>query len=349
MATIRCHTVPQFYLNYFLQPGSSLFWVYDKKDADVRPQPPVNTAVIGDYYLSEPDDKGERDRRAEEFFSIIEGWAKPALDWIIAHPDCLHKVNKEFLAMFIAFTYCRSPRSVQVIKEMDEAGVDYVLDQVKEVAKDSVESRKLYEKFSQKEDKEPKLSYDDFLQVMNDPKRGVYVEVNEKHAIGESLLFAEVLHRKIVGLDWHVLIATKEHFFITSDAPVTIFTPLPNNQVIFGGGLGLPTVQLTFPLSPKICLHLDRNPLGPVDRVDACYINEINRRSVYMAERFVISPYCSNRIKKFVERYSATYKAPKINAEEIKSMLKKRGLDLRDEFREGFKESLEMREQDVHL
>ncbi|OGX22663.1 MAG: hypothetical protein A2Y00_04390 [Omnitrophica WOR_2 bacterium GWF2_43_52] len=323
--------------------------MYDKKDADVRPQPPVNTTVIGDYYLSAPDDKGTKDRRAEEFLSIIEGWAKPALDWIINHPDSLSKVNKDFLAMFIAFTYCRSPRSVQAIKEMDEAGLDYVLEQVKEVAKDSVESRKLYEKFSQKEDKDPRLTYDEFLQVISDPKKGVYVEVNEKHAIGESLLFAEVFHRKIVDLDWHVRIATKEHFFITSDAPVTIFTPLPNNQVIFGGGLGLPTVQLTFPLSPKVCLHLDRNPIGSVERAGASYINEINCRSVYMAERFVISPFCSNRIKKFVEKYSATYKAPKINAEEIINMFKKRGFDLRDKLREGFKESLERCEQDVHL
>lgn len=346
MATIRCHTVPKFYLNYFLQPGSNLLWVYDKKDVDIRPQPPVNTTVIGDYYLSEPDDKGEKDQRAEEFLSVIEGWAKPILDRLVNRPNSLAEANKDVLSMFIAFTHCRSPRSVQAIKEMSEAGVDYVLDQVKEIAQDSVEMRKLYERFSQKENNASNLPYDEFIQVMKDPKKGVYVEVNEKHAIGESLLLAEVVHRRIMDLYWHIRIAPREHFFITSDAPVTVFTPLPNNQAIFGGGLGLPTVQLTFPLSPRVCLHMDKNRLGQIERADANYVNEINRRSIYMAERFVISPFRSNRIKSMVEKYSVTYKTPKIDAEEIKDMLRKKGLDLRDKLREGFKEKLDLREHD---
>ena len=188
MATIRCHTVPQFYLNYFLQSGSNLLWVYDKKYFDIRPQSPVNTTVIGDYYLSEPDDRGEKDQRAEKFLSVIEGWAKPILDRLVNRPNSLVGANKDVLAMFIAFTHCRSPRSVQAIKEISEAGVDYALDQVKEIALDSIEMRKLYERFSQKENNESNLSYDEFIQVMKDQKMA-FIPRSMKNTLSEKVCF----------------------------------------------------------------------------------------------------------------------------------------------------------------
>ena len=83
MASIRCHTVPQFYLDYFLPEKSSSFWVYNKKDFKSRQQQPINTTVIGDYYLSLPDATGEKDKRMEDFFSKIEGNAKLTFDKII--------------------------------------------------------------------------------------------------------------------------------------------------------------------------------------------------------------------------------------------------------------------------
>ena len=240
MATIRCHTVPQFYLNYFLTPGSNLFWIYHKKDAASRKQPPINTTVIGDYYLSEPDKEGKKDKRGEEFLSIIEGLGKAVLDKIISDPFHCDEKDKEAIAMFLAFTHCRSPRSIEAIKEIGEAQVNYLLDKLKERAKDPIEAKQMYERFAKSSNSsDAPISFEDFTKMVSN----IQVEVNEKHSIGDSLLSAEKVHLRLMQMNWCICIAKKDNFFVTSDAPLIVFLPTGLIHFIFYGWLHIARIR----------------------------------------------------------------------------------------------------------
>jgi hypothetical protein len=328
MTTVRCHTVPKFYLNYFLPPGSDLFWVYDKKDDASRKQPPVNTTVIVDYYLSPPDEKGEKDKRAEEFLSVIEGWGKDALDKIIADPLHWDEGDKEVIAMFLAFTHCRSPRSVEAVKEINKASGEYLLDKIKEQSKDPTELRHMYDRIYKSDKRVDGMSFEDFAKMVSTMEEHVYIEPDEKHAIGDSLLTTGKVHSKLMEMHWRVCAIKKDHFFITSDAPVNIFLPMSKNEVIFGGGLGVPNVQVAFPITPKLCLFLSYEPCRKFEYVYADFVDSINKRAVYMAERFVISPHNSNKIRKIISGLCGSYKTPKIDADTIKKFLASKGVDL---------------------
>lgn len=331
MSTIRCHTVPQFYLNNFLPPGSSSFWVYDKKDSSVRQQTPVNTTVIGDYYLSSPDPDGKKDARMEEFLSFIEGMTKPILDKWLTKPDHIDVNDASMVALFLSFMHARAPRTVEAIKEMSMAGVDYAIGKMKEVAEDPERLRKQYEKFMQSpQAKDIKMTFEEFTEISKDPTKNCTIVINEKHAIGDSFNASETVYRALMSMYWSIRYITNDHFFITNDVPLNIFVQSGDGKAIFGGGLALPSVEVAFPLSPKVCLWMQRRNIAQCERVHADFVQEINRRAVYMAERFVVSPYRSNNILKIVKEFLPMYGKPKMDSDFIKQQLHQRKVDIPD-------------------
>jgi hypothetical protein len=99
---------------------------------------------------------------------------------------------------------------------------------------------------------------------------------------------------------------------------MNIFVQMGHESAIFGGGLALPNVQISFPLSPNVCLWISRKPTPKYERMRADFVTEINRRSAAMAERFVISPYRSNNIQRMVKEFAPLYGKPKLDAEIIR-------------------------------
>lgn len=323
MSSIRCHTVPQFYLKYFLPLNSSLFWVYDKRDSSLRAQPPINTAVISDYYLSSPDKEGNEDQGMEKFFSVLEGMAKPIFDTWISDPSKWQEDDKLLIATFLSFMHTRAPRTIGAVKEIGTAGIDYCLSKLRDVAKDKEKSKKLYEGFcASEEGKDCKVSFEEFSQLMSDPLKYASIHINEKHAIGDSFLVSDTMFHILMSMHWGIAHIDEEHFFVTNDAPVNIFVPTDGNTAIFGGGIGLPKAEVSFPLSPKLCLQMKHTPMNRYYRVYANFVDEINKRSVFAAERYVISPFKSNEIHKIIKELVSTYGKPKMDTEEIRQKFK---------------------------
>jgi len=319
MAEIRCHTVPQFYLNYFLENGSSLFWVYDKKVIESRPQTPINTTVIGDYYLSSPDKDGKRDARMESFLAAIEGMAKPILDSWRANPSQLNDEGKSIIAMFLSFIHSRVPRAVEVIKEMNMTGLEHVMDEMKKFSKDPIKLKKHYEKFrTSEEGKNCNVSLEQFERMMSNPREFGEPGINEKYAMGESFNTAQLVYSCLINMTWSICAVQNKRFFVIGDAPMVVFAQTDKHKAIFGAGFGLPNVEIAFPLSPKLCLWMDKRKSARYRIVGADFVEEVNRRSIHMAERFVISPYKSNRIQNVVKEFAAHYGKPKIDAKAIK-------------------------------
>ena len=252
---IRCHTVPEFYLKYFLASASKCFWVYDKKDLSAREQTPINTTVIKDYYISEPDNKGGKNTQIEEFLSIIEGMTKPIFDKWLKKPTNINMNDITIAALFLAFAYTRVPRTVEVVKEIVNVGVEKVIETMKIDAENQEGLRKQYEGFLKSHHgKDIHVSFEEFSELMADPTKYCSFKINEKHAVGRSLELVGGVHKLLMNMHWGIRYIKGDHFFITSDAPLNVFVPTDDDRAIFGGGLAQPAVQVAFPLSPKVCL-----------------------------------------------------------------------------------------------
>lgn len=322
MSTIRCHTVPKFYLSYFLAPGSSLFWIYDKKEVSVRQQSPINTTVIGDYYLSSPDSNGMKDTSMEELLSLVEDMAKNIFDKWRQSLNNFSQKDMSAVAMFLSFMHARAPRAVETIKEIIGAGIDYVLDDMKRTSEDKEKLKEAFESFcNSKKDNKTNLTFEKFSDAIANPTKYCKISVNEKSAIGHSFENAELVYHSLMSMHWGLRYTKCDRFFVTSDAPLNIFVPTRDGYAIFGGGLSRIDVQVAFPLSPKICLWITRKYIPQLDRANPDFVREINRRTIHMAKRFVISPFKSNNIQTYVREFASDYNKPKIDATLIKQKL----------------------------
>lgn len=263
----------------------------------------------------------------EDFFSVLEDRTKPLFDAWISNPFKWSEDDKSLIAIFLSFMYTRAPRTIELTKEMGAVGINYRLDKLKDVANDAGKFKKLYEDFcASKEGKGCKISFKECSHLMSDPLKYVKVQINEKHAIGDSLRMSEAIYRVLMSMHWGIGYIDDEHFFVTNDTPVNIFVPTNDKKAILGSGFGSPKAEINFPLSPKLCLRIRHTPINRYHRVYAGFVDEINRRSVYTAERYIISSFKSNRIYKIVKEAASTYGKPKIDAEKIRQRLEDAGV-----------------------
>ena len=87
-------------------------------------------------------------------------------------------------------------------------------------------------------------------------------------------------------MKWAILRAPNGGRFITSDCPVSWFDPTPRPPFYAGHGLGMKKVQVTFPVSPALCLFggwLESK--RPVIAVDGQTVEAVNWRRVAFADR----------------------------------------------------------------
>lgn len=317
MGTKRCHYVPQFYLNYFIPPNSDTFWIYDKKDLAVRPQNPKNTTVISGYYILSEDTGDIKKDFLEDLLQKLEGEVKPIFDKWIASPAKFRKEDMVKVTPFLAFMHCRVPRMVEAVKEIYKAGLDYCFEEMRAIASNPKKLKKDYKKYRKYIGNSKAMTFDEFADFTTNPTKYGEFEPNEKSATLTGFLATQNVSEELLQMNWRLCVSKGSHFFITSDAPLNVFVPDENGYAIFGAGFANQNVEVAFPVTPKICLVMDRRHTEKLTYVDAFFVREINRRTTYQSERFIISPFKSNNIKKLLKEFSRTYKKPKLDSKII--------------------------------
>src|ERR1700677_4277820 len=109
----RHHFLPKSYLDGFARDG--FVWLYDRRKNEYRRQQPLNTAVIGNYYVFE-NKEGEKDYSLESYFSKIEGSAKSTIKKLEAKEE-ISPEERLYLAHFIALLMVRSPKFDREVNE----------------------------------------------------------------------------------------------------------------------------------------------------------------------------------------------------------------------------------------
>lgn len=317
MGKTRNHFVPEWYQKLFGVPDQErpLVWVYDKDQPNCDPQlrQPENTGVEGNLY-SFRNQEGEHDDSLEKLFARQEGYVQPIIqNWLEpkAKPS-----EEEILrsAEFVATFFHRVPRIIDAAREMEQA---FAIGQLREIAKDPEIQSKAFNDLKARGQLEGIESVEELGKLFERFEERFEFTTDRTHAMARSLSIINETTAALLRMNWCLCVASEAHPFITSDCPVNVFLPDGRGWATFGAGISMPGVKVSFPLSPTVCLLVDYETNQRRRRVEKRFVNEVNRRMVAGAERFIYASFDSKQIRDWVKNFAYTRGRPKIDKEVI--------------------------------
>src|SRR5262249_30643714 len=105
----------------------------------------------------------------------------------------------------------------------------------------------------------------------------------------------------LLDRNWCLCRAPSSSFFVTSDTPISVFEPTHNRAWAYGG-FGLQAAKVAFPVSPAVCLLLSHQHTHKRWSVSESLIDKMNMTTVTLAERFVISPLDTKRLRGLIAK-----------------------------------------------
>jgi len=242
MGRRRQHTIPNFYLKKFLNPGI----VYRRGDRSPRfIKTPKNVAVRIDYYGGPFDDFDMLDKMN----SAIENWAAPVLKKLIDDVTSITHSDWVILSHYLANIHVRTPAfqdsMISTFKEMTNR-----------LNKMAEEMTKAYKK-AEAEGKDLSIfkapSFYDSPRYSSDEWNRWAEGLDQKEGRLASMASFYRLIKDIAGyiqrMSFHILEAPGGLFFTTTDRPLVLFSLMSGSPL--GAGWGNKDVLAVLPLDPK--------------------------------------------------------------------------------------------------
>lgn len=328
MAYRRNHYVPEFYLKSFVLPipghRKPKIWVYDKEGGPPRQQSPKDTAVMSDIYTIR-NVEGVQPHFLEQAFAECESAVKPILErW--KEPGA-KPVVKEILVVseFLAYLYLRVPRTIDAIKQFF---VNSSIINMENLARDPERLSKACEWL--KSNKQSNLTMAELQDLAGNVERRFEIKVDDTFALAATLRRFETVEKHLRELYWCLSTAPPASEFISCDSPlVVVFRE--DNKMGLGGGFGHPNVEVSFPLSPKVCLTLDRRTNLKRKSLGDSAVLELNRRAAALAERYIFSAQKSEYVHKLVKAFAVTRRMPKVSRNALRAHLESKSSQRNDQ------------------
>jgi Protein of unknown function (DUF4238) len=306
MTSKRHHYVPQFYLRGFTDEDDR-FWVYEKGKETPRVQTPLNTAIIGRFYTFNAADGTPTDE-LERRFAELEDRMRPILEQWKQARATVQPAHMETAVAFLSFMHTRVPSAVRQAREIHSA---FAIGMMKAYAENPKAFRMIHEKY-RRETGNHELPFETLLDHARHLEERFSVDANEKPAMLEMLRSTMAVPYELVKFGWTLCRAARGSTFITSDGPFTAFSRR-GDKALVGAGFGLPNAEVSFPVSPEVCLLLRRGVGDGRMVVGKKFVAEINKRTAFHAQRIVIARYASQATARLVRRASITLNRPRID------------------------------------
>jgi hypothetical protein len=195
-------------------------------------------------------------------------------------------------------------------KQVKERGLEEMLPFVKfkEVREDALREQMKREevRYAQKVDEQGLLSEILPLETFRNELKDLPQELKallehppDAVALKGILLRTETIIPHLLERNWCLCAAPDRTFFVTSDTPLSVFDPKKERPFLFGG-FKERTAEVAFPLSPRVCLVLSHTRMQKVCRASEQLVRKINRMTVAMAERFVLSPLKTKSLQRLI-------------------------------------------------
>jgi len=297
---VRQHVVPKLLLKGFVSDTNpDVLWQYDKTRDNVVQTSPADAAVVKHFY----DVPGADPLYVEKLQGRIESGAGVALAKLRSR-QTLTLIERVDWALFVAYLSVRTPVSVGGQLDTALTGFKYMMQWLaSDPHKFEVTVRRM-----QDEGRLPPGG------DIEEARRQVLVwDIDFKPPRHEFLVglleMASGFAKWMASMEWTILMAPRDSYFVCSDNPV--YVEDPNRDPVRTGGAGLAssgTVELTCPLAAGVAM------LGTWHKgvrlqylaVRPPIVREVNKRTVLAAQRFVFAPRQDNRIAQLVRKYSDT-------------------------------------------
>jgi hypothetical protein len=299
------HYVPRSYLKRFSsvdEEGKEGVWVYDKGAVEDAPAFRNVSKVLAERKLYTLETSHPDGLTLEQQFSVLEGRIDPILEGISQGGDPEGVQEFEDLMRFIAASHFRVPRTIDHTREFMTC---WVGNTIREFVSDDVRLTSFLESRGQVMSAET---------IKRDAERFEdRFRTDRESALAQSLAMIDSTAKELGTLKWRPLRLPKPRL-ITSDSPVCVFVQRDEKSATFGGGFGLPGVEISFPISPTLCMFGDRKSETNPD------VFTVNWRTALNAERYIIAHEPSDHAHDLVRRSGSTKHRPALDRSEIASL-----------------------------
>jgi hypothetical protein len=262
------HFNPQCYLRGFQQ--RKCLWEYDLTEGTITESTAKKSGCEDYYHAVDLEDGSRDDQTLERVFHSLENELPKLFEAVRWGRPLSAEVWSIFFA-FIAVQDARSPKRVQRLNEFLGSVYQSIYPIIcnsapvkTDLAAQGVDPTPILDKFELR------------------PGRGA--------ALLSSLSEIDFADSLFAKMKWNFLKAPVNKFFITGDAPVSLW--FPRKQSLFPPALADRDIEVTFPLSRSICAFGCWGPsfpnlyhVVPKDVVDA-----VNGNTLMSAARFVYGP-----------------------------------------------------------
>ena len=226
---------------------------------------------------------------------------------------------------FLAYLYLRVPRTIDAIKQLF---VNSSIINMENLARDPERLSKAFEWLQLK--KQSNLTMADLRDLAENVERRFEIKVNDTFALATTLRRFKTVEKHLRKLYWCLSTAPPASEFISCDSPIVVVFK-EENKMGLGGGFGHPNVEVSFPLSPKICLTLDRRTNLKRKILGDSAVLELNRRALALAERYIFSAQKSEYVHKLVKVFAGTRSMPKVSINALRAHFEFKSSPQRDQ------------------
>jgi hypothetical protein len=295
----RHHILPQFYLRGFTAGGADTLRCYDKDTCKVI-STSIRNAAVRKSYNSYPAEDGTLDKQSfETFFSRIEDGAAAAIRALIEH-KVVSDQSKIVLSEFVALMHTRVP----AFRENQQRVMGRLADMMLVgLTHDESKCRALIDEVqAQKPTNVPVTP-----EIMREALLAGRVQMSFTLPSTLPLVveFADRMTLELRQMEWVIVEASPGAEYVTSDNPVCREAPARDERNEWNPVLGLPSVEVTFPLSRELALLASwQRPTCHYVVARPAVVREVNRRTVMSAQRFVYSPRESAGLLRLVKKHA---------------------------------------------
>lgn len=294
------HTIPRLHLQHFAgrQPPGQV-WTYDAVAAKQWSAIPEETCVQTHFYSAERND-GTMDTRVEDFLAGVESRAAPVYEGLLKGIFPSKPQARFDFAQFLALMYTRTTAMRRMFAKMHGHGAQ-ILSYAYATNPKAFGGLIRRVEAEKGEQIDPAIK-EDVKQRMLNPS-GFVMEVSKEStltALGASDKLTPILN----DMKWS-LIKPRHGYFITSDNPLVRQVDRRSSHPVYGDhGFMNKTVQVTFPISPKLLLLLSwkKYPLdhGVIERDD---VHELNAVRAAHSDRYLFAHMKDRQIVRLADRF----------------------------------------------
>ena len=282
------HWVAQFHLRRFsIDPCGRTSQIHRLETTTGRTgRVPVSQACAAKHYNRLEQAGDLPPLFMEAFFSYIESRAAPVMSKIVAG-ERINEEERGHMAVYLHAQHTRTPRGrAQMVFAMETA---QTLSTVREIPHNAARAREVLKKRGGGEptDAEVRTWIDEIVGQLESGK--LKIRASKDHEVLGQMLYADGVIPVIYDSAWITLRDTASHSFVISDDPLVMHDPQNPDQPC---GWRSPSVEITLPLDPTVCLLIRPEPTrtGWEEDVGSDIVDLINLRTYANAHRCIYGP-----------------------------------------------------------